>query len=161
LNIKNQCAIIIIAKYREPLRETVAAFVMQGGTAMPRKPKKPCGHSGCPNLTDGYYCEQHRKEHAIDYNTFRRDPSTDKRYGGEWKRISRAYRKAHPLCELCLANEQLVPAVLVHHKNPIKISGDNNWGNLQSLCQHHHSQIHMTENNEVRNGRKKSTDRSG
>ena len=26
---------------------------------MPRKPKRPCKHPGCPNLTEGDYCEVH------------------------------------------------------------------------------------------------------
>ena len=31
---------------------------------MPRKPRRPCRHPGCPNLCeDGeQYCEKHRKE---------------------------------------------------------------------------------------------------
>ena len=27
---------------------------------MPRKPKRPCRYPGCPNLSDGVYCEVHR-----------------------------------------------------------------------------------------------------
>ena len=27
---------------------------------MPRKPKRPCSHPGCPNLTDGRFCEEMR-----------------------------------------------------------------------------------------------------
>ena len=26
---------------------------------MPRKPKRPCSYPGCPNLTDGRFCEEH------------------------------------------------------------------------------------------------------
>ncbi len=29
---------------------------------MPIKPKKPCAKPGCPNLTDGRYCEEHKAE---------------------------------------------------------------------------------------------------
>ena len=28
---------------------------------MPRKPKRPCSYPGCPNLTDGRFCEEHSK----------------------------------------------------------------------------------------------------
>lgn len=30
---------------------------------MPKKSKKPCKHPGCPNLTDGKYCEEHKHLH--------------------------------------------------------------------------------------------------
>lgn len=29
---------------------------------MPRKPKRPCSFPGCPNLTDGRFCEEHEKK---------------------------------------------------------------------------------------------------
>lgn len=28
---------------------------------MPRKPKRGCAYPGCPKLTDGQYCEEHKK----------------------------------------------------------------------------------------------------
>lgn len=31
---------------------------------MPRKPKKPCKHPGCPKLVDGMYCEEHASLHG-------------------------------------------------------------------------------------------------
>lgn len=39
---------------------------------MPKKPKRPCSYPGCPNLTDGQYCEEHE---AI----------AQKRYGKNWR----------------------------------------------------------------------------
>ena len=35
---------------------------------MPRKPKRPCSHPGCPNLCDGQYCEEHRVEERRKYD---------------------------------------------------------------------------------------------
>ena len=29
---------------------------------VPTKPKRPCSYPGCPNLTDGQYCEEHAKQ---------------------------------------------------------------------------------------------------
>ena len=29
---------------------------------VPRRPKRPCSHPGCANLTDGRFCEEHQKE---------------------------------------------------------------------------------------------------
>ena len=31
---------------------------------MPRKPKKPCKHPGCPKLVEGMYCEEHALLHG-------------------------------------------------------------------------------------------------
>jgi len=118
---------------------------------VPYKPKHPCAYGGCRELTYERYCEQHRKDEAKRYNKYDRDPATEKRYGGEWKRISRAYRKAHPLCELCLVDGWLVPAALVHHKRKLTDdpsragSGSNDRENLQALCQECHSRLHAEQ----------------
>ena len=38
---------------------------------MPRKAKHPCHHPGCPNLTEGRFCEHYQKEDYIrDYDEF-------------------------------------------------------------------------------------------
>ena len=52
---------------------------------MPRKPRRPCRHPGCPNLCeDGeQYCEKHRKEAERQYKHFTRGYSAGKRYGRE------------------------------------------------------------------------------
>ena len=56
---------------------------------MPRKPRRPCRHPGCPNLCeDGeQYCEKHRKEAERQYKHFTRGYSAGKRYGRQWKKI--------------------------------------------------------------------------
>lgn len=30
---------------------------------MPKRPKHPCSHPGCPRLTDYRFCEEHEKLH--------------------------------------------------------------------------------------------------
>ena len=40
---------------------------------MPRKPKKPCSYPGCPELTDGRYCEKHQKQENAHYEKYDRD----------------------------------------------------------------------------------------
>ena len=39
---------------------------------MPRKPKRPCSYPGCPNLTDGQYCEEHEAAARRQYNKYER-----------------------------------------------------------------------------------------
>jgi hypothetical protein len=54
---------------------------------MPKRPKRPCSHPGCPKLTDGRFCEEHAKLEAKRYEQHDRDPATRRRYGRAWKRI--------------------------------------------------------------------------
>ena len=93
---------------------------------MPRKPKRPCSFPGCPNLTDGRYCEKHQKIIDKRYEKYERSPVSKKRYGRTWKKIRDAYVASHPLCELCLKNGRYVVAEEVHHKKPLAEGADLN-----------------------------------
>lgn len=55
---------------------------------MPRKPKKPCGYPGCPNLTEGRYCKEHEKQMNQSYEKYGRDKAVRRRYGRAWKRMN-------------------------------------------------------------------------
>jgi 5-methylcytosine-specific restriction protein A len=120
---------------------------------IPYKPKRPCRHPGCPNLTDGLFCERHAKENAREYERYRRDPATRGRYGRAWKRIRDRYIKAHPLCEECQRNGRLTPAQEVHHIIPLSDGGTHDEGNLMALCSSCHSGITLAANNRDREGR--------
>jgi len=109
---------------------------------MPSKPKRPCSYPGCPNLSDGQYCEEHRKQMEQSYNKYIRSPDVHRKYGRSWKRIRDSYAAAHPLCERCLAEGRLTPVDEVHHIVPISRGGTHAWENLMSLCQSCHNKIH-------------------
>jgi 5-methylcytosine-specific restriction protein A len=117
---------------------------------IPYKPKRPCQHPGCPNLTGGLFCEQHAKKNAHEYNRYRRDPESRRRYGRAWKRIRDRYIKAHPLCEECNRNGRLTPAQEVHHIIPLAGGGTHDEGNLMALCKECHSGITLAANNRKR-----------
>ncbi len=76
---------------------------------MPRKPMKPCAIPGCPNLTEGRYCEKHQRQENKRYEKYDRDPAVRRRYGRVWKRIRDSYVKTHPFCELCYEKGVIVP----------------------------------------------------
>ena len=116
---------------------------------MPRKPKRPCGHQGCPNLTNEYYCDKHRKEYAKHYNHFERDPKTAERYGGAWRKIRAKFLAAYPLCELCKQSGKYVPADTVRRKCKVADSGMNDWSNLQALCRLCHSSVHAEQGDDL------------
>lgn len=60
---------------------------------MPYKPMRPCSFPGCPNLTDGKYCEEHKSKAPKDR------PSAGKRgYNSRWQKESKKFLDTHPLC---------------------------------------------------------------
>ena len=110
---------------------------------MPKKPKHPCRVPGCPNLTDGQYCEQHRVQECRKYDRYERAPDINKKYGQAWRRIRKRYVAAHPLCELCLKEGRHVPVDEVHHILPVSRGGQHADSNLMSLCRSCHNKIHI------------------
>lgn len=86
---------------------------------MPRKPKRPCRYPGCPNLTDGIYCEEHASVMERHYEKFQRGYSPGKRYGRAWVRIRHRYATKHPLCEKCLKEGRYIAVEEVHHIVPL------------------------------------------
>lgn len=109
---------------------------------MPRKPKQPCAYPGCPRLSDGRYCEEHRKLVAQNYERYSRAPDVHRKYGSRWKRIRDHYAAAHPFCERCFANGILTPVDEVHHIVPVSRGGTHDPANLMSLCRSCHNKIH-------------------
>nr|DAH06895.1 MAG TPA: HNH endonuclease [Caudoviricetes sp.] len=102
---------------------------------MPYKPKKPCKHPGCANLTDGRYCDKHKTLHS---ETVR---AANKRgYGSRWQKVSTSYLREHHLCVECLKRGKNTQATVVDHVVPhrgdAKLFWDkNNW---QPLCKQCH-----------------------
>ncbi len=112
---------------------------------MPRKPKRPCAFPGCPNLTDGRYCEAHagqEKKERKDYDRYIRRYAHSERYGARWSRIRERYVTAHPFCERCFKEGRLVEVEEVHHIIPLSRGGDDRETNLMSLCRSCHQRIH-------------------
>lgn len=109
---------------------------------MPRKPKRPCSHPGCPRLTEGRFCEEHQRKENQRYEKYDRDPAVRRRYGRVWKRIRDSYVKDHPFCEKCFENGVLVEVEEVHHIKPLAEGGTHEKSNLISLCKSCHARIH-------------------
>ena len=112
---------------------------------MPRKQKKPCAVPGCPNLTDGRYCEKHRQQANKDYDRYYRSRENYDRYHNKgWKAIRAAQLHRQPLCERCMQNGRYVTATLVHHIKPLSEGGSHAPDNLMSLCDSCHGTIHAS-----------------
>lgn len=109
---------------------------------MPKKPKKPCAWPGCPELTDETYCPKHKAQSAQEYDRYRRDPESAKRYGYRWRQIRAAYLRHHPLCERCLSQQRVTLADMVHHIRPLSEGGTHQTDNLMALCNACHNEVH-------------------
>lgn len=101
---------------------------------MPRKPKKPCRHPGCPRLTERDYCEEHEALHRGD-----RASSGKRGYDSRWNRARVRYLKEHPLCVKCMEEHRLVKATVVDHVVPhrgdaVLFWDESNWQPLCKAC---------------------------
>ena len=118
------------------------AFLMpERGEAMPRKPKRPCRYSGCPKLTDGYYCDEHQKLMDRQYDKYCRPAEAKKRYGCQWRKIRAAALAREPFCLECRKAGRITKATEVHHAVPLDHGGTNEDSNLIPLCKPCHSRI--------------------
>jgi 5-methylcytosine-specific restriction protein A len=113
---------------------------------MPYKPNVPCRHPGCSALVKpgDLYCEKHKAAHLDEVN---RPSAASRGYGKRWQKASRAFLRAHPLCEHCLKDGRYVKATVVDHKTPHR--GDQalfwNESNWQALCKPCHDKKTFTE----------------
>ena len=100
---------------------------------MPRRPKKPCKHPGCPELTDGDFCGEHTRLHRAD-----RADASGRGYDSRWRKARKLFLKRHPLCEKCKEQGRFVP-----HRGDGRLFWDE--GNWQALCKSCHDSKTMTE----------------
>lgn len=118
---------------------------------MPFKPKKPCSHSGCPNLTSSRFCVEHErldKQKAKEYD--RERDQTEARqwiHSLRWRKASRMFLNEHPICVWCWAKDRDTPATLVDHIKPHNGNYDLFWdqNNWQGLCNPHHEEKHRED----------------
>ena len=111
---------------------------------MPKKPKVPCRHPGCPELVEpgAKYCEKHKPLHPEENRG-----ASARGYGRAWQKARKQYLSTHPLCVMCMKEGRYRKATVVDHVVPhrgdIKLFWDrDNW---QSLCKEHHDRKTLTE----------------
>ena len=112
---------------------------------MPYAAPRPCTHPGCKALaTTGSRCNKHpykvqrtaaAKVRNKLYNTAR------------WRRESKAYKAANPLCVECMRVGRVTAVAVTDHTIPHKGNEQLFWdqSNWQSLCKQCHDRKTATE----------------
>ena len=102
---------------------------------MPSKVKRSCRAPGCPELTEGLFCDLHK-----DHGRERRESAVERGYGREWRRARAAYLCANPFCAMCITDRKLTLATVVDHIIPHRGDDALFWdeSNWQPLCKRCH-----------------------
>lgn len=106
---------------------------------MPMASKRPCLRPGCGELVVKGYCPTHQRAATRLYDDSRGN-STQRGYGGTWRRFRAAYLRRHPLCESDKGCNDA--ATEPHHIRRVAAGGPMyDEDNLQALCKPHHSAL--------------------
>jgi 5-methylcytosine-specific restriction protein A len=98
---------------------------------MPSKPRTPCSVPGCPELTTGGRCAEHKREANKD-----RASRGGAVYTTRWQRVRKAYIYKHPWCVLC-AKAATVADHFPLSRRELEAKGDPNPDSpkhLRPLC---------------------------
>ena len=121
---------------------------------MPTKPKVPCKHPGCPNLVPSgtKYCDAHKALHPEEVRS-----AAGRGYGSAWRKASKQFLQAHPLCEECQKQGRYVKATVVDHVVPHRGDEKLFWdrSNWRALCKRCHDKKTGNEDTLVSYGYKK------
>ena len=108
---------------------------------MPIAALRPCATPGCGVLTDAARCVVHRAQAQREQDR-QRGSSSERGYGSKWQKASKAFLRAHPLCQCpeCKSGAlRLTPATVVDHIVPhrgdMKLFWDSsNWQSMAKAC---------------------------
>ena len=100
---------------------------------MPYKQKVPCKHPGCAALVPPgtKYCDAHKALHPEATRS-----AASRGYGAAWRKASKQFLHAHPLCVACMRQGKYVKATVVDHIIPHRGDTKLFWdrSNWQALC---------------------------
>lgn len=112
---------------------------------MPFKPKHPCNHIGCKEITPTRFCQEHESLMEKKYEKGRGSAS-ERGYDSNWHKVSAMHLREFPLCAECEKQGRIIAATLTHHIRRIVDGGDKlAWENLMSLCEACHDVVHKKD----------------
>ena len=108
---------------------------------MPVAAKRPCSAPGCGALTDVGRCPKHKQEVRRKQDQ-ERGTAHQRGYGARWQKASKAFLRAHPLCQCPDCDEgrqRLTVATVVDHKIPhrgdmVLFWDSSNWQSMAKTC---------------------------
>lgn len=122
---------------------------------MAQRSLRPCKQRGCKNCTRDIsgYCEEHISMYEAkgklrhrEYKRYRQDHKEQSFYNSSlWKKIRRERLTIdNGLCQMCLEDDRLTLADMVHHEIEVKDDWDKRLDidNLISLCNGCHNKVH-------------------
>ena len=92
--------------------------------------------SRCNGIRNECGCN-HRSEVRESHKTAARG------YDWKWTKLSKSFRTEHPMCQVCLRNNRITPAVEVHHLESIASAPHLRleWNNLLAVCKPCHLEV--------------------
>jgi 5-methylcytosine-specific restriction protein A len=108
---------------------------------MPLASLRPCLTPGCGALTDSGRCEKHRKQREQAQEQ-QRGSAAKRGYGRAWQKASKAFLRAHPLCQCSECDDgrkRVTAATVVDHNIPhrgdMRLFWDSsNWQSMSKPC---------------------------
>ncbi len=114
---------------------------------MPCRPPSPCGTPGCAELVHGGgRCPKHKREQQCDHDR-ERPNSTARGYGRRWRKASKAFLAANPLCVFCERRGRVTAATVVDHIVPHRGNARAFWNRdqWQPLCKPCHDSVKQAQ----------------
>lgn len=125
---------------------------------MGKRGKRPCRKVGCPNLVEypRVYCSAHQEYEdglkAARNKMYDKRRADDKEYkfykSSKWIKF-RNYimQRDHHLCQICLQNNKLTDATVVHHIKPVRECWELRLkeNNVIAVCTECHNKIHKSK----------------
>ncbi|ERS12017.1 DNAse [Marinobacter sp. EN3] len=108
----------------------------------------------CPETTSeaNGYCLKHQAK-ASGWVSPTRGSSTQRGYGGRWRRLRlQILERDKGLCQICLPEGKVMPAVAVDHIVPKAEGGNDDPENLQAICKRCHKLKTEMESKRARAG---------
>jgi len=105
---------------------------------MPVKPLRFCAHSGCKNLTDKRFCDEHAADEQIK-SIDHRGSAQERGYDNNWRKFSKWFLSLpeNQFCKLHISSRCNGLAECVDHIHPLQGPNDPrkyDLGNVQASC---------------------------
>lgn len=112
---------------------------------MPTRALRPCNRAGCPNLTNGRYCQA--DQHLAKQWDQQRGSAAQRGYDGKWQKARLTHLAHHPTCATCGGVATLVDHRIPHRGDMKRFWDKGLWDSMCDLC---HNRKRQRESMEVR-----------